>query len=287
MSLKNQILLLLGTTTLFTSCANYHRMESVDDKMSRYHSKRDSTNSVPKVAASKTKFSARRGPASYNMKPKTNYTNKQLYFMALYSQYDELGMFSKAKAPGIKSCPGNHTAWLNYKNKFKGKLPSKKLSVMFDKNHSTWGKDYSALYPELSLPVSIDAPTPTVADMIKGSRGTNPEKILGHALDIHLSKTYMELKQLCNYGISDNYYAFENLISEVKREKRFTASTANMQLLLKTTLFTNMSLIKSFEGKKRGRSIASHKDDILTQEVMLRLKAPWAKEYFKKMQGKK
>lgn len=287
MSLKNQILLILGASSLLASCSSYHRMESVDDKMSRYHSKREAANPVPKVATTETKFSASRGPASYDLKPKTNYTNKQLYFMTLYSQYDELGKYSKAKVPAIKSCPGNHTAWLNYSTKFKGKLPNKELAVLFDKNPAKWSKDYPALYPELSLPVSIDRPTPTVADMIKGTRGVSPEKVLGHALDIHLSKTYKELKQLCNYGISDNYYAFENLISEVKKEKRFTASTTNMKLLLKTTLFTNMSLIKSFEGKKTGRSIASHKDDTLTQEVMIRLKAPWAKEYFRKMQGKK
>ncbi len=287
MSFKNQVLILAGAATLLASCSSYHRMESVDDKMSRYHSKRETANPVPQVATVDTKFSASRGPAAYDMKPKTNYTNKQIYFMTLYSQYEELGKYSAAMTPQIKSCPGNHTAWLNYKNKFKKPNTSKKLTVMFDKDSGNWNEDYLALYPELSLPVSIDAPTPTVADMIKGGEHVNPKNVLSHALDIHLAKTYKELKQLCEYGMSDNYYAFENLISDVKKDKRFTASTENMKLLLKTTLFTNMSLIKSFEGKKKGRSIASHKEDTLSEEVMIRLKAPWAKDYFKKMQGKK
>lgn len=250
MNFKNQVLMLAGAATLLASCSSYHRMESVDDKMTRYHSKREVANPVPKIAAADTTFTASRGPASYDLKPKTSYTNKQLYFMTLYSQYEELGKYSTAMTPQIKSCPGNHAAWLNYKNKFQKASPVKKLTVMFDKDPSKWDKDYTALYPELALPVSIDTATPTVADMIKGGEKVDPKNVLGHALDIHLTKTYKELKQLCEYGMSDNYYAFENLISDVSKDKRFTASTDNMKLLLKTTLFTNMSLIKSFEGKK-------------------------------------
>jgi hypothetical protein len=147
---------------------------------------------------------------------------------------------------------------------------------------------YVSSHPELYLPVSKEGTTPRVIDVINsmkdGATDSAITEVMQNAINIHLSKTYTELRELCDFGSSNNYYIYENLTTHVKNNK-FSATTDNMNILLKTTIFSNRALLTSLSKDKPiqiGRSIASEKRPFpYSDEVIARLNVPWANDYFK------
>jgi hypothetical protein len=112
------------------------------------------------------------------------------------------------------------------------------------------------------------------------------DEMVHKAIDIHLTKTYSEIRELCENGVSDNYYVYENLITHIKTTS-FTAAEKNMNTLLKTTVFSNIALVTALEKIQATpmRSIASieSKKDVsvpYSNELMTRLNVEWAQEYF-------
>ncbi|MEE2744498.1 MAG: hypothetical protein VYD54_11345, partial [Bdellovibrionota bacterium] len=108
-------------------------------------------------------------------------------------------------------------------------------------------------------------------------------------ISFHALKTLREVRQLCNKGKSTNYYNFQNLMTFIKRSKNFSPSKKNLKVLLKTTLFSNMALISSLRKKHRSRGLASVKrrEKELKGQVLYRMKATWAEEYFKQIKDVK
>jgi hypothetical protein len=150
---------------------------------------------------------------------------------------------------------------------------------------------YVAIRPELLLPLTKNETSPKVIDIIRNSGHSMNDfainELVHKALDIHLAKTYSEIQELCEYGSSDNYYIYENLITHIKNNN-FDASTHNMNILLKTTIFSNIALITSLNkeqsAKAGGRAIASVPTEnnkyAYSSEVMARLNVNWANQYF-------
>jgi hypothetical protein len=297
---KSKAILTLSTLALLSSCAG---PESYDQKMSRYTPKTLSKNQVPQIKSDGFAFTppkGSRGPASAETKAthvdptmEINYTNKKLYFLTLMGQYEGLKKYSaQFDAPDVKICPNFHTSLLQHKEKRPEGFVAK--SRLFD------GKKFAyevanlkdelivANHPELALPLSQDEVTPRVIDIMRSEKDITEAKmneLVHRALDIHLSKTYTEIRELCEYGVSDNYYIYENMITHIKNSD-FIADGANMNTLLKTTVFSNIALVNSLEksASRPSRSIASvkEKDSSTTyaNEMMARLNVEWAKEYF-------
>ena len=300
--------LALATTSsilVLSSCAG---PESYQQKMARYEPKSFSQNLVPDIKTGNFKFknspkssesgpgrfpaSVKEGPPQTLEGKEINPTNKKLYFLTLFSQYETLKHFSaEFSAPSVSICPNFHNGLLGFKDKYsrfeKNYSGIKKLtydSAKFD------DEMYLASKPELLLPLSKDTIAPKVIDIIKSS----PEKMSGmainelvnKAIEIHLAKTYSEIRELCEYGVSDNYFVYENLITHIKNNK-FEAGPQNMNTLLKTTVFSNIALINSLDKENtpaRGRSIASvgseEKVFPYSNEVITRMSVPWVNQYF-------
>ncbi len=189
------------------------------------------------------------------------YSNKKIYFLTLYSQYLELKSFSKITFPKISICP-NFNSCIYNKNI---ELPLRKLpsysSIKLNTN-----------FPILHLPIDNDS-IPKVHNII--SNNSTPNDLMQKAFDNHVLNIHNELKKLCEYGTSNDYYIFENIIA-YSQNKKIKASH-----LFKTILFSNMTLLNSLKSnynhsqiKKSNRSIASisnnNRDDYLT-EVFIRL----------------
>lgn len=318
---KNIYLPLFFATTLSTiiisSCAG---PESYQQKMARYEPKGISKNQVPEIKITNFKFKSEdnsstrkisRAPAStlsdnqvqtqnQNSKEVTSSTNKKLYFLALYSEYETLKNYShNFSVPEISICPNFHTGLLRYNDKMiyktKSHLPLNKKFTYDEKKYHD--ETYVATRPELLLPLSKEETTPKVIDVIKSYKGSINEmtvnELVHKAIDIHLSKTYSEIKELCEHGASDNYYIYENLITHIKNNN-FEADDKNMNILLKTTIFANIALMTSLEKnygtKIQGRSIASVEEEkkmTYTSEVIARLNVAWAKQYFDYLQQSK
>jgi hypothetical protein len=219
-----------------------------------------------------------------------------LYFLSLFTEYETLKKYSQDfVGPAVTICPNFHTSMLRHNENYTSPKNSplngmpKSFKFTYDANQFS-NTSYVAKRPELLLPLSKEEVTPKVIDVIKSSGSTMNSfavnELVHKALDIHLAKTYSEIRELCEYGSSDNYYIYENLTTHIKNNE-FLANHKNMNILLKTTIFSNIALMTSLEGHPsvapKGRSIASvseNKKDTYSNEVMTRLNVNWANQYF-------
>lgn len=294
----------LTAALVLTSCAG---PESYQQKMARYRPKVEGKNQVPEIKTFDFKFTqvsskkSSRGPASTergNLEQKkeefeTGPTNKKLYFLSLFTQYESLKKYSSEfVGPSISICPNFHTSLLRHREKAAetNAVNTREKKFSYDPI-KFYDEAYIASNPELLLPLSKDEITPRVIDIIRGGKGPVSNFAINEtvhkALDLHLSKTYSEIRELCEFGVSDNYYIYENLITHIKNNK-FEADSSNMNILLKTTIFSNMALMTSLEKrttvKASGRSIASDQSEKkkgpYVNEIMTRLNITWAEQYF-------
>lgn len=297
---------------LLSSCAG---PESYQQKMARYEPKAISKNQVPDIktadfkfitpakTASKESQKAARFPASAPENPNLGdetkeiyQTNKKLYFLTLFSEYESLKNYSQEFAgPSVSICPNFHTSLLRHNDNIANGSKTAPINKKFSYDSKRYGDEmYVASRPELLLPLSKDEVTPKVIDVIKSSHEPMTDfainELVHKALDIHLAKTYSEIRELCEYGVSDNYYIYENLITHIKNNK-FEAGNKNMNTLLKTTIFSNIALMTSLDKHETspGRSIASETNDTkkssYVTEVIARLNVSWANQYFDYIKG--
>ena len=291
---------------LLNSCAG---PESYQDKMARYNPQNSGKNLVPEIKISKFEFKkgtpsefkgrmpssvqADKNQSNLEDNKEVNPTNKKLYFLSLYSEYESMKKYALSyEAPSVSICPNFHTSLVRH-NEAHANESEKMLKVIkkFSYDSSKFNDElYVSSHPELQLPLSKEDVNPRVIDLLRSKNNEMNEfatnELVHKALDIHLAKTYSEIRELCEYGVSDNYYIYENLITHIK-SKPFTADNANMNILLKTTIFSNIALESSLQkhlNSTSGRTIASITNDDkkspYTTEVMTRLNVSWAKQYF-------
>lgn len=285
-----------------------HHPESFEQKMARYQANRPAVNSVPKLLPLShwEEQKQGRGPASvlngeahhisevpYAI---TSLSNRNFYFITLYNQYLRLQNYSQeSEFPQIQSCPSFHTGLL----KTQTYRPTQ-LDVSYRPDPSLdWNilerEDLISHFPELLLPITHEGVTPRILDALqaKRSRGEDFQGLLytqvQSSLTVHLKKTYYELQELCEHGQSANYYVFENLISFAHRMGELQSSSHSMEILLKTTLMANSKLEKSLHRQSHSThsrgpaSIHGQEENIFFQEMVRRLKAPWADGYMQAM----
>lgn len=281
------IAIAVGSLFLASCAGHYRRPESFEAKMARFKPRNDNPNKVPTIEldpALPEKFSApaRRGPASTRSKaPKKLPSNKRLYFMTLYSQYRDISTYVQTEqAPDIKHCPAFHTTLVNYKE---GLPPVQTKEVSFENRYPDLRPDIIASYPELSLPMTLDSERPRLYDILKDKKGKTTSFYVTQALKVHLTKTYKELEELCESGSSDNYYNYENLTTHIQGQgEYFAPNKDSLKTLLKTTLFSNLSLLEGLQ-KGQGRMPASSqkKENPYQEGLIEKLGVDWTHSYFK------
>jgi len=247
----------LLTTSIFmlASCAStYKRPESIKEKMARYKSRTVTTNKVPSYKVSNFKHSRGRVPASARASQDLNISNKNLYFLSLYEQYDAFSQAFPEHKKQMKHCPVYHQVLLSYKE-----TPQK----------WSWTKKND-----------LDISNKKIISHLPNAKSS-----VTTALKEHMDRNYEELSKLCFTGSSDNYYIYENLI-EITKMNKIKKNADGVNSLLKTTLFFNETLLNSVAEKTRkrakGRGLASTKKKVnYTQEAFTRLKASWATSLFK------
>ena len=216
------------------------------------------------------------------------HSNRQLYFLTLLSQYNEMRIYSQKEQKNINHCAGFHSSIIDHKNRFS--VDKRKKRVFPKKNlheKRLWDYDFVSLYPELFLPTISTGKAPLVIDLVRKKGVSSFPKIVQNALGVHLDKIYGELTELCESGFSENYYNYENLITISKMRSGFISSKENMKTLLKSTIFSNMALINSLKSsedsrlKRRPSSITPN--ELYRDEVMKRLKVSWTLQYFERV----
>ncbi|MBC7712614.1 MAG: hypothetical protein H7177_04720 [Rhizobacter sp.] len=299
------VLMTLAFSAVLSSCAG---PESYHDKMARYSPQPTiGKNTVPQIDAQGFQFkaSSKRSPASNEStgtsvektsSEEATLSNKKLYFLTLFGQYESMKKYAQSfEAPNVNICPHFHTSLLEHKSR----KPAGAFSNVVNKDAKKFSYDskrfndpqYVAGRPELSLPLSKDEVTPKVIDIFRSEKVANNDskmnEMVHQAIDIHLANTYSEIRELCEFGVSNNYYIYENLITHIKNSE-FKPAEKNMNTLLKTTIFSNIALVTSLDKIQATpmRSIASVEPKAkefsapYANEVMSRLSVEWAKEYF-------
>ncbi|MEK6623403.1 MAG: hypothetical protein AABY86_00450, partial [Bdellovibrionota bacterium] len=128
----------------------------------------------------------------------------------------------------------------------------------------------------LQLPMQKNDFHPTASEVFASKPGQNLYDLQVKALDIHLSKMYDELEELCQYGTSDNYYIFENLTTYIQTQK-LSPNNENFKILMRTTLFTNQVLSNTFARLSERPAIAPANDG--TQHILYVGRQPAARQF--------
>jgi hypothetical protein len=285
--MKHIITSIITSITLFSACSHYKRPESFSDKMNRFQAKNLGENVVPNFPVLTYKNQSKtigRAPASIAIEDGKSderyqtYSTKGLYFLSLYWQFQELKNYSTIDISAPKSCPHFHTALLNNQIQFNG---DKKTPKSFNNISSTsWDKPETINNrPEFFLPTAAYTSKSTVIEQIAKSP-KDAEKITQAAINLHTAKMRSELNELCEYGTSDNYYAFESLINYAKDQKGLTSNERSIQAMFKTTILSNYALLNSLNTVGRApASIAESEQKNLLNKILTNLNAPWFNEY--------
>jgi len=280
---------------LLVSCSSYRAPESFDDKMDRFQAKMQGQNQVPKftisnksaqVAMSKT--AAARNPASIqsNIKSESKYSNKRLYFLSLYFEYESMRKLTSQTTKDIKICPHFHSGIVENRSYLN--------EIQKSSSHTAWMKELAekatqaitndgdvALqeFPILSLPINNTVESATVYDTYQ-KKHDSLVKLFDDAILLHANNTHSELEELCEYGTSDNYFIYENLVTYSQNNK-LVPSQQSFEVLLRTTLVSNFFLEKAILGQyDKGRGPASQSgSNPYLYPGLGRLDATWAMEY--------
>jgi hypothetical protein len=161
----------------------------------------------------KVQRSASRSPASFNNMELTEKSPRRIYFSALYHQYLTLGQHL-GKKPDMNFCPQFH--------------------------HDKIQTD-SSLLPKVSLFPSTEVDSQ--------GRAFFPELAFNQNFSISDYHTVIksELSTLCEEGVSDNFYKFDNLVTHYSHKKAFHQNPKAMLSVLKIPVFANFYLVKMLE----------------------------------------
>lgn len=240
-------------------CGSYYKTpESIESKMARFESRKPYINKVPSFTTSKAP-KVSRFPASANSEgEQINESNLSIYFLSLYEQYETMTSLYPDSKQALKSCPTFHQELLK-------RAPS----------------SYSY---NLRADISF-AQDSIISSLAFSNEQAKDSKTLAVAMDQHIRNTYSELRNLCEFGQSDNYYIYENFITLVNKGGKIKKNSEGINALLKTTVFYNQALISNISHKEKirvkSRGLASAQNPTeYSQEAIRRLKASWAQESF-------
>ncbi len=180
-----------------------------------------STNDAPKTVQfpyatellQKVQMTAGRMPASVSDDDLSEKSPRRVYFSALYHQYLTLGQFLGKKS-AVTSCPQFHHDKVETDATI---VP--KVTMYQGKDVDGEGKAY---FPELAF--SKEFSLRDYHDEIK-----------------------TEIAVLCEEGISDNFYKYDNLITHYSNKDTFHKHPTAMASVLKIPVFANFYLVKMLE----------------------------------------
>lgn len=166
----------------------------------------------------KVQMTGSRAPASMTVEDVEEISPRRVYFSALYHQYLTLGKHLGKKSE-VSFCPQFHHDKIHTDASM---IPM--VSFYPAANVDSAGKDF---FPELAFNKNF-----SLKDYHKGLEG--------------------ELVTLCEEGVSDNYYKFDNLVTHYAHKPSFHQNPTAMTAVLKIPVFANFYLVKMLETPSIG-----------------------------------
>jgi hypothetical protein len=158
--------------------------------------------------------SANRAPASLEVTDVEGKSSRRVYFTALYHQYLTMGQHLNLPSD-VNSCPQFH--------------------------HDKIETD-SAVIPKFSLF--------HLSSVNSDSKEFFPELVFNKSFSLkdHHQGIREEVEVLCEEGLSDNFYKFDNLITHYASKKSFHSRPDSMKSVLKIPVFANYYLLKMLQS---------------------------------------
>lgn len=160
----------------------------------------------------KVQRNALRAPASSG--EHSDVSVRRVYFSSLYQQYTTLGHFLN-RPSSVSSCPQFHHD--------KIEKDSKEVSRLTVFRPVKIGEDGLPFFPELAF--NQDFSMVDYHDSLKN-----------------------EVEILCEEGVSDNFYKFDNLVTHYSQNSSFHRNPRAMASVLKIPVFANFYLLKMLEA---------------------------------------
>lgn len=175
---------------------------------------------------------------------------RRVYFSLLYQQYHHLS-YLMTKTTDLKFCPQFHHDKTSMdeqirKSSYKGEL---------FKSMET----YAVYFPETNLSHNKEA-----LDLLDNLKG--------------------ELVELCDDGVTDDYYKLENVVTYFSTKESFHRSPEAMESLLKMPVFAHLYYLKTVEAPF---SVADTHFNDLEQELLDRTGAKWVHQYVVEVRKKR
>lgn len=234
------------------------------------------------MSTTEVKKSPQRSIASVSEESKESVkdlSGKQVYFLSLYTQYLKMkNLLGKTGAEKF-ICPRFHNEILDYKSDLKILLSS--VSQFKRKNYSSVINSPKELpfYPELSMPLSKGNKY-NVYEYTKNMNTEMVQYFVRIAFEEHFLKNKNEIEELCEYGYSDNYYSYLNLINYFKSHPEFSSKIGSLKAVLKVPIFANAHLLNSLyvgENYEDANSLTYMKK--FDHKILEIFNLSWVKEY--------
>jgi hypothetical protein len=159
-----------------------------------------------------------RQPASIEFEVSEEKSPRRVYFSSLYHQYLTLGQLLKVESL-ITSCPAFHHDKVETDGFTTPEIAKSKITKV-----SQSEKPY---FPELAFNKKF-------------------------SLKDHHESIREELNILCDEGVSDNYFKFDNLVTHYANKKSFHMKPEAMASVLKIPVFANYYLVKMLQKQEIG-----------------------------------
>jgi len=199
----------------------------------------------PQVFVGDYKFSKRKNHrtiASLTSTPAM--TNREAYFLSFYKQHLTLAKTLRMQEEQV-NCPSFHNLILEHKRA----LFKTKRNYSTDISLSNIASDYSQVshHPVLAVPYSGSTDLFTRLHQT-GFKDT--KKDLTKALSHFYQQDKRELAQLCETGVSQNYYIYENLVTYFKNKPHFHRTKEGLLSILKVPVVSKMMILDNLTNEE-------------------------------------
>lgn len=218
---------------------------------------------------------------SADNKQESKLSNRHLYFLTLFSQYQAMGNLLGIKSR-ITSCPSFHQVLLENKKEMEELSVSYK-NLMTLNEWSVLTNDVQSLsfFPILAIPYSNEKDLYSV--LVENNWQNISEYVMASAKNYYESSE-IEIDQLCDKGVGPGYYIFENMVTYFKEENTFASTADALKSLVKIPVFANILLIDNLILKN------NHNKNMLSlydKKLLKRTNADWFSLFIDRLNDKR
>ncbi len=175
---------------------------------------------------------------------------RRVYFSLLYQQYNQFSYLMN-KSIDLKFCPQFHHDKTAMDEKLKRSFYKRELSKSM--------QTHAVYFPETNLSHKKEA-----VELLAGVK--------------------KELTELCDEGVTDDYYKLENVVTYFSTKESFHRSPESMGSLLKMPVFAHLYYLKTVEAPF---TVADTQFNDLEKELLDRTGAKWVHQYVVEVRKKR